>query len=129
MAKSLNQAQLIGNLGKDPEMRYTPSGKAVVRFSIATNYSHKNADGKSVDATDWHNVEAWDKLAEIINQYCKKGDKLFVTGRMKTDKYQGEDGVDKYFFKIVANEIIMLGGNGERHTAEESELLPDEIPF
>jgi single-strand DNA-binding protein len=131
MPKSLNRAELIGNLGKDPEMRYTPSGQAVTRFSVATNYSYTKNDGTKVDATDWHNIEAWGKLAEIINQHCQKGDKVFVSGRMKTDKYDADDGTTKYFFKVVANEIIMLGGSGNGNSASEGneEQLPEEIPF
>jgi single-strand DNA-binding protein len=129
MPKSLNKAQLIGNLGKDPEMRYTPAGNAVVRFSIATNNSYTKSDGTKVDATDWHNVEAWGKLAEIINQYCAKGDKVFVEGRMKTDKYEGDDGQTKYFFKVVAENVIMLGSSNGNGAQGQSEELPEEIPF
>ena len=107
---SLNKVILIGNTGKDPEIRYMPNGKPVASFSIATSESWKDkATGEKKESTEWHNCTAFDKLAEIIGQYVKKGQPLYVEGRIKTEKYT-KDGVEKYSTKILVNEIKMLGG-------------------
>ena len=107
---SLNKVILIGNTGKDPEIRYMPNGKPVASFSIATSESWKDkATGEKKDSTEWHNCTAFDKLAEIIGQYVKKGQPLYVEGRIKTEKYT-KDGVEKYSTKILVNEMKMLGG-------------------
>ena len=111
---SLNKVILIGNTGKDPEIRYMPNGKPVASFSIATSESWKDkATGEKKESTEWHNCTAFDKLAEIIGQYVKKGQPLYVEGRIKTEKYTGKDGAEKYSTKIVVNEMKMLGGKGE----------------
>ena len=108
---SLNKVILIGNTGKDPEIRYMPNGKPVASFSIATSESWKDkATGEKKESTEWHNCTAFDKLAEIIGQYVKKGQPLYVEGRIKTEKYTGKDGAEKYSTKIVVNEMKMLGG-------------------
>lgn len=108
---SLNKVILIGNTGKDPEIRYMPNGKPVASFSIATSESWKDkATGEKKESTEWHNCTAFDKLAEIIGQYVKKGQQLYVEGRIKTEKYTGKDGSEKYSTKIVVNEMKMLGG-------------------
>jgi single-strand DNA-binding protein len=108
---SLNKVILIGNTGKDPEIRYMPNGKPVASFSIATSESWKDkATGEKKEVTEWHNCTAFDKLAEIIGQYVKKGQPLYVEGRIKTEKYTGKDGAEKYSTKIVVNEMKMLGG-------------------
>lgn len=107
---SLNKVILIGNTGKDPEIRYMPNGKPVASFSIATSESWKDkATGEKKESTEWHNCTAFDKLAEIIGQYVKKGQPLYVEGRIKTEKYT-KDGVEKYSTKILVNEMKMLGG-------------------
>lgn len=111
---SLNKVILIGNTGKDPEIRYMPNGKQVASFSIATSESWKDkATGEKKESTEWHNCTAFDKLAEIIGQYVKKGQSLYVEGRIKTEKYTGKDGAEKYSTKIVVNEMKMLGGKGD----------------
>ncbi len=112
MAKSLNKVQLIGNLGKDPELRYTTSGVAVTTFTIATNESWKDQDGNLQERTEWHNIVAWRKLAEICGEWLKKGKKVYVEGRLQTRSYDDKNGVKKYVTEIVADDLIMLDGGG-----------------
>jgi single-strand DNA-binding protein len=120
MAKSLNKVMLIGNLGKDPELRYTPSGVAVATFSIATNESWKDQDGNTQERTEWHNIVAWRKLAEICGEYLKKGKKVYIEGRIQTRSYDDKNtGAKKYITEIVADNLIMLDGGG-RAAADNS---------
>ena len=114
MAKSLNKVMLIGNLGKDPELRYTSSGVAVATFSVATNESWKDQDGNPQERTEWHNIVAWRKLAEICGEWLKKGKKIYVEGRIQTRSYDDKNtGAKKYITEIVADNIIMLDGRGD----------------
>ena len=109
MAKSLNRVMLIGNLGKDPELRYTTSGVAVATFSLATNESWKDADGNLQERTEWHNIVAWKKLAEICGEWLKKGKKVYIEGRIQTRSYDDKNtGTKKYITEIVADNMIML---------------------
>ena len=119
-----NKVQLIGNLGKDPEIRYTPEGKQLAKFSMAINRSYKNKEGETIDDTQWFNIEAWTGLAKIIEEYLKKGDRVYIEGRLKTESYD-IDGETKYFTKIVARELIMLGSSRNGGAGEEE----DDIPF
>jgi single-strand DNA-binding protein len=113
MAKSLNKVMLIGNLGKDPEIKYTPSGVPVAKFSIATNESYKDKGGEWQERTEWHNIVAWQRLAEIIGEYVKKGSKLYVEGRLQTSSWEDkQSGEKKYKTEIVATSILLLGGRG-----------------
>ncbi len=112
MPKSLNKAMLIGNLGKDPELRYTTSGVAVVSFSIATSESWKDQEGNLQERTEWHNIVAWRKLAEICGEWLKKGKKVYIEGRIQTRSYDDKNGVKKYITEIVADDMIMLDGAG-----------------
>jgi single-strand DNA-binding protein len=107
---SVNKVILVGNLGRDPEMRYLPSGEAVANLAIATSRKYKDKAGQMVEETEWHRVTFFGKLAEIAGQYLKKGRSVYVEGRIKTDKYTGKDGVEKYSTQIIANEMQMLGG-------------------
>ena len=107
---TLNKVQLIGRLGKDPELRYTPAGVAVATMTIATNESYKDKDGKMIESTDWHRVIAWRKLAEICGQYLRKGSLVYFEGKLKTRSYEDRDGVKKYVTEIVADNMQMLGG-------------------
>lgn len=107
---SVNKVILVGNLGRDPEMRYLPSGEAIANLAIATSRKYKNKAGEMVEETEWHRVTFFGKLAEIAGQYLKKGRSVYVEGRIKTDKYTGKDGVEKYSTQIIANEMQMLGG-------------------
>lgn len=120
MSNDLNQCQFIGRLGKDPEMRFMPSGGAVASFSIACSESWKDkTSGEKVERTEWVNVSAFGKLAEIIEQYLKKGNQVYISGKMKTDKYE-KDGVTKYSTKIIANNMQMLGSAAEGGNAPKA---------
>lgn len=113
MAKSLNKVQLIGNLGKDPELRYTTAGVAVATFTLATNESWKDQDGNLQERTEWHNIVAWRKLAEICGEWLKKGKKVYIEGRIQTRSYDDKNtGAKKYITEIVADNMIMLDGKG-----------------
>ena len=111
---SLNKVILIGNLGRDPEVRYMPNGEAVANFSIATTESYKDRQGEKVEKTEWHNIVMYRKLAEIAEKYLKKGSQIYVEGRLQTRKWQDKtSGQDRYTTEIIANEMKMLGGRGE----------------
>ena len=103
----LNRVQLIGHLGKDPESRYTPSGKTVCSFTVAVSRRWKDADGESKVATDWFNIDAWERLGEICQQYLGKGRLVFVEGRLQTDRFEHE-GETRYYTKVVASQMQML---------------------
>jgi len=112
--KSLNRVQLIGNLGKDPEIKYTPSGTAVAKLTIATNERYKDKGGEWQDRTEWHNVVLWQRLAEIAGEYLKKGGKVYIEGRLQTRSWDDKQtGQKKYMTEIVASDIILLNGRGE----------------
>lgn len=114
MAKSVNKVILIGNLGKDPEVKYTPSGTAVAKFSLATNERYKDKSGEWQDRTEWHNIVAWQRLAEIVGEYVKKGNKLYIEGRLQTSSWDDkESGQKKYKTEIIAHDLVLLGGRGE----------------
>lgn len=115
---SVNKIILVGNLGRDPEIRYLPSGEPVANITIATSSKYKGKTGEMVEETEWHRVTFFGKLAEIAGQYLKKGRPVYVEGRIKTRKYTDKDGVEKYSTDIIANEMQMLG---ERPNAEESQ--------
>jgi single-strand DNA-binding protein len=107
---SVNKVIIIGNLGRDPEVRYTPSGSAVCNVSVATTRNWKNKDsGERMEETEWHRVVFYDRLAEIAGEYLKKGRSIYVEGRLKTRKWTDKDGVEKYTTEILANEMQMLG--------------------
>src|SRR5579864_6413845 len=114
MAKSVNKVILVGNLGKDPEVKYTPSGTPVAKFSLATNENYKDKSGQWQERTEWHNIVAWQRLAEIVGEYVKKGSKLYIEGRLQTSSWDDkETGQKKYKTEIVAHELVLLGGRGE----------------
>ena len=113
---SVNKVILVGNLGRDPEIRYMPSGEPVANITIATSSKYKSKTGELVEETEWHRVTFFGKLAEIVGQYLKKGRSVYVEGRIKTRKYTDKDGVEKFATDIIANEMQMLGsreGMGE----------------
>jgi single-strand DNA-binding protein len=113
MARGINKVILVGNLGKDPETRYMPSGKAVTNFSIATSESWKDKQtGEQKEQTEWHNIVMYDRLAEIAAEYLRKGSQVYVEGRLRTRKWQDKEGRDRYTTEIIANEMQMLGGRG-----------------
>lgn len=113
MARSLNKVMLIGNLTRDPELRYTPSGAAVASFSIATNRSWRKEDGSQQEETEFHNIVAWSKLGEICAQYLTKGKKVYVEGRLQTRKWTTQDGQEKQKTEIVIEDMMMLGDKRE----------------
>ncbi len=140
MAKSLNKVMLIGNLGKDPELRYTSGGSPVATFSVATNESWKDQEGALQERTEWHNIVAWSKLAEICQQYLKKGRRVYIEGRIQTRSYDDKNtGAKKYITEIVAGNMIMLDPKeaGEGREAfvpgdappAGSETAKDDLPF
>lgn len=110
---SLNKVMLIGNLGKDPEVRYTPSGTAVASFSIATSDRVKSKSGEWEDRTEWHNVVLWGRTAEIAGEYLAKGKTVYIEGRLQTRKWQDRDGRDRWSTEVVGEKMQMLGARGE----------------
>ncbi|HMQ69430.1 MAG TPA: single-stranded DNA-binding protein [Ignavibacteria bacterium] len=140
MSYGLNKVMLIGHLGKDPEMSYTPSGVAVCKFSLATDESYKGEDGNKVDRTEWHNIVAWRKLGEICSTYLKKGSKIYAEGKIQTETYE-KDGKKNYFTKIVLSDMVMLDNKGNGKSPEintnsngEAEVVSDksnenDLPF
>ncbi len=114
MARGINKVILIGNLGKDPEVRYSPSGAAVANVTLATsdNWRDKQS-GEMQERTEWHRVVFFGRLAEIAGEYLRKGSKVYVEGRLQTRKWQGQDGQDRYTTEVVANEMQMLDSRGE----------------
>ena len=109
MSRGLNKVMIIGRLGRDPEMRYTPSGRPVTTFTLATSRTWNTADGERRSETEWFNVVAWGNLAEICKQHLVKGQQVYVEGRLQTRKWQGQDGQDRYSTEIIAEEMHMLG--------------------
>lgn len=129
MAKSLNKVMLIGNLGKDPELRYTTSGVAVASFTLATNESWKDQDGNTQERTEWHNIVAWRKLAEICGEWLKKGNKVYIEGRIQTRSYDDKNtGQKRYITEIVADDMIMLGSVGGGRAAADTGAASQASP-
>lgn len=147
MAKSVNKVILVGNLGKDPEVKFTPSGVPVAKFSLATNERYKDKAGEWQDRTEWHNIIAWQRLAEIVGEYVKKGSKIYIEGRLQTSSWDDkQSGEKKYKTEIVAADLVLLSGgesNGDsrprretrehapagRHAPESTEITDEDIPF
>ena len=109
----INKVILIGNVGRDPELRYTANGTAVANFSLATSRRYKDRDGNQREETEWHRCGAWARLAEIINQYAPKGKQLYLEGRLQTRQWDDKDGNTKYSTEIVIEEMKLLGGRGD----------------
>jgi single-strand DNA-binding protein len=137
MAKSLNKVMLIGNLGGDPELRYTSSGVAVANFNIATSMKWTDPDGNAQEKTEWHTIVAWRKLAEICGEYLKKGRRVYIEGRLQTRSWDDKNGVKHWKTEIIADDMIMLDGRAETAgeplspTAEEQGPAEKEedLPF
>ena len=138
MSRGLNKVMIIGHLGKDPEMRYTPSGRPVTTFTVAVSRSWNSADGERHAETEWFNVVAWGNLAEICKQYLAKGQQVYVEGRLQTRRWDDKEGQKHTSVEIVANEMMMLGdrrdanhgGDEQSLTAEGETTAPeDEFPF
>lgn len=134
---SVNKAIILGNVGKDPEIRYSADGKAIANFSVATSSSWKDKTGAKQEQTEWHRISAFGKLAEIIGEYIKKGSQIYIEGRIQTRKWQDKDGVEKYTTEIIADQMTMLGGPKSEAPAKPAAKTPegkfddmtDDIPF
>ncbi len=113
MAGSVNKVILIGRLGKDPEVKYTQGGTAVARFSLATDEMWKDQSGEKQQKTEWHNIVAWDKLADICGQYLSKGRQVYIEGRLQTRAWEDKEGNKRYTTEIRADNMVMLGSKGE----------------
>ncbi len=122
---ALNRVQLIGRLGRDPESKFTPTGKKVAHFSVAVSHHWKTRDGEAKESTEWVNVEAWDRLGEVCQEYLKKGSLAYIEGRLKTDRYE-DKGETRYFTKVVAQTVQFLDSKTAEATEGEQSTLPDE---
>ena len=140
---SVNIAIVVGNLGRDPEVRFTQNGRAVANFSVATSESWTGQDGNPQERTEWHNIVVWGKQAEACGQYLAKGRQVFVQGRIQTRKWTDQNGQDRYTTEIVAQRVQFLGGAGGARASQESQdpgfgdpspsfqspPIDDDIPF
>lgn len=130
MSRGLNKVMIIGNLGRDPEMRYTPSGKPVTTFSVATSRSWSTSEGEKREETEWFNIVAWSSLAEICKQFLTKGQQVYIEGRLQTRHWDDQEGNKHTSVEIVANEMIILserretGENSGDSTANDEEEFP-----
>ncbi|NOQ40278.1 MAG: single-stranded DNA-binding protein [Anaerolineales bacterium] len=131
MTRGLNKVMLIGRLGHDPEMRYTPSGRPLTKFQLAVNRSWKSADGEKKTETEWFNVVTWGKLAEICNQYLTKGQQVYIEGRLHTRQWQDEEGSNHSSVEVIAKEMLMLNSKSGEQDSEPAEgvFSEDEYPF
>ena len=121
----VNKVILVGNLGSDPTMRYTSGGTAVANFNIATSETFKNKSGEKETRTEWHRVIAWARLAEICNEYLKKGKQVYIEGRLQTRSWDDKDGNKKYTTEVVANNMVMLGRAGETGDVPPPQDMPE----
>jgi single-strand DNA-binding protein len=141
MAKCVNKVILVGNVGKEPDVKYTPSGVPVAKLSLATNERFKDKSGEWQERTEWHNIVAWQRLAEIVGEYVAKGEKLYVEGRLHTSSWEDrQSGEKRSATEVIAEEVVLLGGRkgsteatAARRTSEvphdPSEITDEDIPF
>jgi single-strand DNA-binding protein len=130
MVRGLNKVLVIGNVGRDPEMRYIPSGKPVTSFSVATSRSWTNSEGERREETEWFNVVAWGNLAEICKQHLRKGQQVYVEGRLQTRSWEDQEGRKRFRTELVASEMILLGGRrGVSEAIEATDVGEEEFPF
>lgn len=122
----LNKIMLIGNLGKEPEMNYTPNGTAVTKFSLAVSRSYKSSSGEKKEETEWFNIVTWNQLAEICNQYLHKGSKVYIEGRIAQRKYTDKNGVERYTFDVIANDMQMLTPKSAQSSSSDSFLANND---
>ncbi len=137
----LNKCMIIGNLGADPEMRYTANGNAVTEFRVATSRTYTTGEGERVEETEWFRIVTWNRLAETCAQYLSKGRQVFVEGRMKTRSWEGQDGQKRYMTELIAENVKFLGGRDSGSQAAaltpglpvgadaEGDVDPDDLPF
>lgn len=121
---SVNKTILIGRLGKDPELKYTPGGKAVANFSLATNEKWTDQSGQKQEKTTWHNIVAWGKQAEVINEYCHKGKQLYIEGRIENRSWDKDDGTKGYISEVVVQNFQFLGGRDDSQASAGSSSQP-----
>lgn len=132
--KSVNLVVLMGNMTRDPELRYTPNGKAVASFGLAVNRSFKDANGERQDSVDFFDIVVWGKLAEIVSQYGSKGQGLHVTGRLQTRSWEAQDGTKRNKVEVVASDVSLVGGKGAGSGSSNHEAVavdapaPEELP-
>jgi len=133
---SLNKVTIIGNTGQEPEMRYTPSGKPVTSFSVATNWVYTSPEGERRQETEWFNVVAWNRLAEQCNQFLTKGKLVYVEGRLRTRNWEGQDGQNHTRVEVIANRVVFLDRKGGPGLSDErvdeasvADLDPEDLPF
>ena len=146
MAGGVNKVILVGNLGKDPEVRYLENGTAVANFPIATSESYKDREGNRIDQTEWHNIVVWRKLAEIAESYLKKGSQIYLEGKLRTRSWDDQQGNKRYTTEVVADTFTMLGKKEDSQTTqdfansnspasiknnavEENNSIEDDLPF
>jgi single-strand DNA-binding protein len=130
MMRGLNKVMVIGNVGRDPEMRYIPSGKPVTSFSVATSRSWTNSEGERREETEWFNVVAWGNLAEICKQHLRRGQQVYIEGRLQTRSWEDHEGKKRFRTELVASEMILLGGRRSVSEAIESTGVgEEEFPF
>ncbi len=134
MSRGLNKVLLIGRLGANPEIRYTPDGNPVATFTVATNESYTNKSGEKINQTEWHRVVVFGKLAEIVGEYYSKGKKVYVEGKLRTRQWEDRNGNKRWTTEIVANNLFILDSKGEDFTPEETTIEDtpindDDIPF
>jgi len=122
----VNKVILVGNLGKDPEVRHLEGGTSVAHFTLATNESYKDKQGNRVERTEWHNISAWRGLAELAEKYLKKGSQIYVEGKLRTRQYQDKDQQTRYITEIIAEEISLLGGRPGGGSAAAASPTPPE---
>ncbi len=139
-SRGLNKVQIIGNLGRDPEMRFTQDGTPVTNFSVAVNDSWQGRDGEQRERTEWFRIVAWRRLAEITNEYLRQGSRVYVEGRLETREWQDREGNDRTTTELIARDLLMLGGrdnegseqiqpeNDER-PVNDDEITADDLPF
>jgi single-strand DNA-binding protein len=123
MSRGVNKVIIVGNLGDDPDVKYTGNGTAIATISVATSEKWTDKDGEQQERTEWHRIKFFGRLAEVVGEYLKKGRQVYVEGRLQTDKWTDKDGVDRYTTNIIANEMQMLGGNpgGERGGGQQQQ--------
>ncbi len=126
--RSLNKVLLLGNLGRDPEVRYTASGKAVATFTLATSSKWRDQDGNDQERTEWHRVVAWGRLGEVCGEYLSKGKQVFIEGRIQTRDWEDQDGNRRTTVEIIANDMIMLGGSGGTQGRDYEERPRSQTP-
>jgi len=129
MSRGLNKVMIIGHLGRDPEMRYTTSGRPVTTFSVATSRSWNTSDGERRTETEWFNIVAWGSLAEICNQYLTKGQQVYIEGRLQSRNWEDSEGKRHTSIEVVANEMIMLGERRSQNEQPQESETDDEFPF